>query len=206
MSNPEDNAGSTSTTSTIPDEVEERVTKWPTVIGVISLIYALGGLLCQLFIGGWTFFSHVIPEQFRGGMTFPPIMKAIGAVQLVILLVLGIIMLTGAVALLRRQRKGVARLKVWAVARIVMIALGVVISVLTAQAQIQMQRDALEWQRDFFKEHNISQEVPDLTDQQIWKRILISLAVISAIWSAYPLFLGLYLSSRKVSNQVEQWP
>ena len=185
---------------------EERVSSWPTVIGVLSMIYAIAGMLCQLTINGYMFVNDSIPEQFRGGMTFPPVMKVMGAASCVVLLVLGVLLLTGSVALMRRRRAGVKRLKAWVVSRLIMIAIGVLLSVLTARPQIQMQKDSMEWQRQFFKEHQISQEVPNLTDEQIWHRILMGLGIFTVLASAYPVFLGFYLSRKKIVAETEQWP
>lgn len=185
---------------------EEIVSTWPTVIGVISIIVAISGMLCQLTINGWMFVSESIPEQFRGGMTFPPVMKLMGAAQCVVLLGLGVLLLMGAVALLRRRRVGVKRLKAWAISRLVMIVIGVVLSLLTAPAQIQMQKEALEWQREFFKEHQVKQEVPNLTDREIWFRILIGLGIFTVLTSAYPVFLGFYLSRPSVISEIQNWP
>ena len=76
---------------------EEAVTKWPKVIGVVSLFYAIGGLLCQvgavamIFLMGW--FASL------GGfkLELPLSVKLIGVGLAVLSFCVGLLMVVGAV-------------------------------------------------------------------------------------------------------------
>jgi hypothetical protein len=186
-------------------EPEPDPAKWPVVIGVVSLIYALGGLLCQVGVCAFMALGAKLPEEFRGGMNVPPSVRAVGMSQAAVTFIVGFVLLVGAIHLLRRSRKAVALLRAWAVARLVLILIGVVITILTAPAQIQMQRDAVEWQKRYFKEHNINRPVPEYTDQELWRRTMINAGVISGVLAIYPVFLGFYLSRKTINEQVERW-
>lgn len=186
-------------------EAEPQPSRWPTVIGVISLIYALGGLLCQTSLGAWVILGDRLPEVWRAGMTLPPALKVMAMIQAFLGLIVGTILLVGAVNLLRRRRSGVKMLKTWAFARVLLVLLSAVITVLNAPANIQMQHESVEWTKRYFKENNVSRPVPEYTDQELWRRTMIGLAVQSVLLSAFPVFVGSYLSRKKIDAAVSQW-
>ena len=61
--------------SSILQESEEKPSKWPTVIGVISVIYALGGLLCMAGYAVSTLFTEALMRMGGMTMTVPPVIK-----------------------------------------------------------------------------------------------------------------------------------
>lgn len=185
---------------------ETPSSRWPTVIGIVSLVYALGGMLCALGIGVSSFFMEAMMAM--GGMKVftPAIIKINGMVSAVLLLVAGVVMLSGSIGTLRRKRGGPKLLRVWAVLRIVLLLVGVVATVLTAPAQIQFQRSVLEEQARRMKEAGRSMNTAELTDDDIWRRTIIQVGIFSGVWAVYPMFLGFYLSRRKITEEVASWP
>ncbi|UCD76345.1 MAG: hypothetical protein JSV91_05355 [Phycisphaerales bacterium] len=180
-------------------------TKWPKVIGVISLIYAIIGLSCMSLSSVFMAVLPLIPPIFRGGVEMPPFIRFTGLAQSVLLVIVGIIMLTGAVGLLRRRQSAVAKLKLWAVLRLVLIVLSIVIFVLTTPAQIQMARDQLEFRNDLLREQGQTDRIISRTDEQLWRSTAIRTGIMTGLQAIYPFFLGFYLSRKKVTDEIAEW-
>src|SRR5437867_790732 len=83
-----------------PLDTDETVSSWPTTIGVVSLIYALGGLLCAVGIAGSTFFMESLMKLGGMDVTTPPLIKINGVISAILMVIAGCIMLTGAVKLM----------------------------------------------------------------------------------------------------------
>ncbi len=184
---------------------DEPQTKWPQVIGVISLIYAIGGLLCNTFNGVWLGVADMIPEMFRGGVEIPPIVRIAGIVQAVLTLGVGILMVMGSVSLLRRRRAGPGLLKKWVLLRMALLLLAVVAMVLTGPAQTQMHRSILEFQNDMFREADMTDRIVEKTDEELWQKAMLQGGIAAGLFAIYPVFLGLWLSRKKITAEVEQW-
>ncbi len=184
---------------------DEPQTKWPKVIGVISLIYAIGGLLCNTFNGVWLGVADMIPEMFRGGVEIPPIVRIAGIVQAVLTLGVGILMVMGSVSLLRRRRAGPGLLKKWVLLRMALLLLAVVAMVLTGPAQTQMHRSILEFQNDMFREADMTDRIVEKTDEELWQKAMLQGGIAAGLFAIYPVFLGLWLSRKKITAEVEQW-
>ena len=181
--------------------LDDEETKWPKVIGVISLIYAIFGLLCQSGYVIVTAFADQFMRLASIDVATPVALKATGIVLAVGGIALAILMLVGAIKLLRRQRSGVSLLKKWAVMRIVLILVGVIAGVLMAPAQVDMQQQVLEAQRDRLPPG----QIPDRTDDQVWRGMMIQMGVFSALFAAYPVFLGFWISRKKITADVDRW-
>jgi len=187
-----------------PYLVEEPLTKWPRVIGIISLCYAILGLLCGLSYGASGFLSEYFMRIARMSVTMPPTMKVMALVSALIMLSLGILMLTGSVGLLRRRRSGVVFLKRWALLRVVFAVIGLVLAVLTAPVVIQFNKDVEAQQIKMFEEAGRTDAKPK-SDEQHWFQHMVGTGVATVLIMAYPVFLGFYLSRRKVTEEVQNW-
>ena len=138
------------------DAMEERLpaepARWPKVIGVMSLVYAILGVLCT---GSWVSMAFLSGYFMKlGGMDVevPASIKAQAVFGGVIGLALGIMLLAGAVGTLRRRPSGVAWLKRWAILRLVMLIVGFGMTVVLASSQVRFQRDMLEAQNEKLRE------------------------------------------------------
>ncbi len=189
------------------DYPEPPRTRWPKVIGIISLIYAICGMLCQTTFALWLLFlmPMIMGMMQADEVTVPLVLKLIGIPQALLLLVLGIVLLLGSVKLLRRNRSGVGMLKQWAMWRVVLLVIGAGASIATLPAQIDMQTQMLEAQKEAAEDAGrpFPAAIPDY--DTAWRRGVIGLGVFSGILAAYPVFLSFYLSRSKISDEVEQW-
>lgn len=184
----------------------EDTSKWPRVIGLISLFYALGGMLCSIAMSVWTAFIGTFMASLMDvevGLPTPVKVAylALGAANLI----LGVMMLVGAVALLRRRRSGVTLLLRWAVLRMGLLLIGAVVNVLTVPSQIELQKTMMAAGNEQ-RVVNDMEPAPIPSDAELHRNMIIQTAVVTGLFAVYPMFLGFYLSRRKVRAQIEHWP
>src|SRR4051812_44072941 len=127
-----------------PLEMDQPTRSWPKTIGIISLIYALCGMLCGIGLSVSSIAMEAIMKLGGMDVSTPSIFKLNGMVTGVMIFGLGILMLTGAIKVLRRNRSGPKLLRIWSVLRVALILISVIATVLTAPAQIQFQRSVNE--------------------------------------------------------------
>ena len=72
-------------------------------------------------------------------------------------------------------------------------------------AQIQMQRSMLDYRNDAFREADMTSRIVDKTDDELWRSVIIQGGIGVGIISIYPVFLGFWLSRKKITAEVEQW-
>ncbi len=114
-------------------------------------------------------------------------------------------MFVGAVNLLRRRRSGPSLLRVWSVIRLVLIVVGLGTAIVLAPAQVELQRSLLEQQNDRLREAGMESRVKEKTDDELRQAAIRNGVIASGVFAAYPFFLGLWLSRRKVTEEVQHW-
>lgn len=184
---------------------EEALTKWPKVIGVVSLIYAIGGMLCQVGAGAMTFLGGWLASLGGFKLDLPLSVKLIGAGLAVLTFCVGLLMLVGAVHLLRRRRAGPSLLKKWVVLRLVLILLGIVATIANAPAQVQIQRSMIEYQNDMLRQAGRTDRIVEKTDEELWQSAIRQAIIASGVFAVYPVFLGVWLSRKKITAEVQRW-
>jgi hypothetical protein len=184
---------------------EATPTKWPKVIGVISLVYALGGLLCQVTGFAWLLLSDWLMRMGGMDLELPPVIRIVGAASTVLGFCLGVVLLFGALNLLRRRRKGVKLHKTWAMLRIVLLVVGLGAGMVMLPAQIEFQRAALEANNKRMREAGRSDLVQEFDRETVWRQSVISTGVMNGLVAVYPVFIVFYLSRKKIDQEIEQW-
>ena len=188
-----------------PDLDETPPTTWPKTVGTISIVYASLGLLCQSTMNAGGMFSQFFLKMGGIDIQVPMMMKVISGVTMVVMWILGIILIVGGVKLTRRRRTAMGLLKTWVVLRILVVIVAVVSTVVFLPVNMQLQEEILEATNKKLREGGQSDKVQEFDEEKAWRNAVIGTAVASAVFSAYPLFLGLYLSRRKIGAEVEQW-
>ncbi len=188
-----------------PDLDETPPTSWPRTVGTISIVYGALGLLCQSAMNAGAMFSEFFLKMGGMDVEFPMLFKVLSGITMVVMWVLGIILIVGGVKLIRRRRVAVGLLKTWVVLRILVMIAGVVSAVVFLPLNMQLQEQILEATNKQAREGGRSDQVREFDEDSAWRTTVIWTAVASAAFSAYPLFLGLYLSRRKIVAEVEQW-
>ena len=193
-------------TGAVEERLDAPATKWPTIIGVFSLLYAIGGLGCQAFFGFVSvFFGEFMANLGGSDAELPMISKIIGGASAVILLVIGVMMLIGSINLMRRRRSGVALLRRWVVMRLLLVLVFFTITVLTAPLQMNFQRQMVEFGNDQWIDAGRPDLVQEFDDAALWKRTMYSTAGMFAAVSVYPVLLGLYIGRRKIDEEIRAW-
>lgn len=186
-------------------EVEPAATRWPTAIGVISIIYALGGMLCQVGAAVSSLASSWLMKLGGMDVTVPAVLKVIGSVTAVVMFFVGLMLLIGGIRVLRRRASGIPLLRRWAVVRIVLLLIGVVVGIVLMPAQLDMQRSIQEATNERLREAGAADRVTEFDEDKTWRNLVITTGVTAAVASIYPLFLAFYLSPGKIADEVQHW-
>ena len=189
----------------LPD-AEPPATKWPIRLGIFSLIYAAGGLLCQIGVITTTLLTErllamagMTDVQVPAATRYPTVATALLA------MLLGLVLLIGAINLLRRRRSSISQLKAWALLRMLMVLLGVVVGIATLPANMEFQRQIQELNNQRAREGGRPDFVKEFDEQKQWYQSAVAMAVMSIGFSIYPMFLGFYLTRRSVREEVSHW-
>ncbi len=186
---------------------DDQPTKWPKVIGVISLLYALGGMLLQIVGVAMLYLMKWLTRLggFELDVEIPALLKALQIGLATLTFGVGIMMFVGAVNLLRRRRSGLSLLRAWSVIRLVLIVVGLGTAIVLAPAQVELQRSVLEQQNDRLREAGMESRVEEKTDDELRQAALRGGVIVLGVTAVYPFFLGLWLSRRKVTEEVQHW-
>ena len=183
---------------------------WPGVIGWISVIYAIAGMLCGGLGQLWAMVGFSWQLSMMGiddvDLSLPPMVRFLQIVSLIVLLSLGIYMAMGSIALIRRQAVGLVRLRRWAVLRLVWCVLGFVLALLvlpTTVDQSMLVQEAINEQMQQANPNAPQGFSPD-RDMQ-WMMSLVGVIIGTGIAAVYPVFIGVYLSSSSKKSESETW-
>lgn len=185
------------------DFVQEST--WPKTIGIFSIIYALLGLTCGLFAVGAPWLVEFSTRLGGIEMTFPPLLKIMAVVSGAIMFILGLMLFFGGIRLLRRKPTGISLLKKWVIARVVFLMISFTASVLTAPTQVDFQRQANDIRNEAVVKGNRPDMVLEFDEDSTWRLLMIQSAVMTSLIAIYPLFLGFYISRKKISDEVNTW-
>lgn len=179
------------------------VTIWPKVIGIISICYAVSGMTCASLGTAWGMVATSFIPGFEWEM--PPAMTAMMVGGLVSSLLLGIYMLMGAIALLRRRRSGPTRLSRWAILRVLVLVLWLAGSVATLNHNVAMQLAIQDATNQMILDADPNATLQTRTEEEISKTQMISTVVITGIIAIYPTFIVMFLGRRKIKDEVDAW-
>lgn len=184
--------------------------RWPQVVGTISVVYAIIGLLCQSLFLVQTLASDWIMRKFVGNVDLPKMPASMFLPQVVAVIfgtVLGIILLMGGLSVLKRRAKGVKLVRLWAVLRLVLLVFGIGLAIFTAPASIAYQREVQEKVMEAQQERSGGRApaMPQMDEKTQMKLAMVMIAVISAIQAVYPVFAGVFLSRASVAEEVARW-
>jgi hypothetical protein len=184
--------------------------RWPLVVGTISILYSVLGLvwlligLAGIFLGPW------LQSTMMGidPVAVPTALVIGQTVIILICLVLGVMLLVGGILTCKRRRRGPRLISIWAVGRLVMILLGIGFSFLTLDLNVQYQLHLGEGVKEFMEDRGMTTEqiqnaVP--TEEVLRSRILVWPLVFFAMTAVCPIALGLVLSGRGIRADYQSW-
>jgi len=180
---------------------------WPTVIGIIGIVFGGLGVLqygCQTIITPFTTAMMRIPAQVAPPGQKPPIetdelvnsMQAQMPITMTVALlafVLSIWLLTVSISLLNRRPKSPRRLKQWSLCKIAHVAFSSFAAYMMVQAQMGVVQSGMGTSTPF----------PFAGFGTIMGIVVVVFSFV--FYAAYPIFLLIWFSSNKVCAEIASW-
>lgn len=184
----------------------EDTSKWPKVIGIFSLFYAILGMFCGLATTTWALAgTAMLAGLMDADISMPMSLKIFYLTAAALGLILSIMLLTAAVGLLRRKSSGVRRHLRWALWRMLLILAASIAGLVTAPSNVQLEKAMAEAGNRMAEEQDAPTR-PIPSDEALFRKTIIQTAIGSGVQIIYPLFIGFYLSRRKIRGQIAHWP
>jgi hypothetical protein len=181
--------------------------RWHLIVGVIGLIYAILGMGMYLIGGVWMAFM----PQFMSAMGFkdlPPMPNAILVIgSMVVTFLIGFALLFGSIALLRRSQRCLPLLQFWVVARLILIVVGLIAGFLTMPAQVKYAKQVDDAVRAGLEDRQAgsSKGMPPFDEERQAMMSRYGLIGSSVVAIAFPLFVGLLMTSKRKRADIESW-
>ncbi|VAX38817.1 hypothetical protein MNBD_PLANCTO03-2166 [hydrothermal vent metagenome] len=176
---------------------------WPTVIGVLSIIFGglgvVGAGCGAIVMLAFPALINLMPEgpereelekSIGQGLHYVPLQIGSQLIEFV----LAVILIVGGVQLLKRSRGAVKSLTVFAIGDLISNTLVLILGIMTAQAQAKMMAENPEMQQVPQGAQGMMEALGVIGAVVTW--------VLSAIW---PIFLLLWFRRAKIRASVESW-
>lgn len=191
-----------------PDGAESaRGFRWHLIVGGLGLVYGVAGILMHgLTIVGLLLWKPLMGMAGLGEVSMPQALYLHGLFQSGLLLLLGVVLVIGSSLLLLRRPRGAALLRFWAGTRLLMVVVGVVLGIVFMRPQIDFQVDMAERQRDLIAERGGDPSaVPVPNRDSMERQVRWTTAGMSIVLAAFPLFVGIVLTSRRKRDEIAEW-
>ncbi|MEY3141651.1 MAG: hypothetical protein RLY21_144 [Planctomycetota bacterium] len=191
------------------EDLQARRARWRMVFCSLSLFVAVMGVLMQGMGAAMVLFGHRIWATSGIALPEPPSILAWAAiVQFVVLSLLGVLLLTGATMLIRRNPTGRTLVLGWAVARLVMAMIGIGIGLMTIKPQVEWQTEIIVAVRESMRAQPGVNEgsLPPLPERgQAEATALRSLGVATLFFVSWPFVMAIVLTRPFVKEEIEEW-
>lgn len=191
------------------DDLEARTVRWPTVLGVISMVYGILALIGN-GCGAGSPFATPFFLQMSGmdaeKITMSPALVWVQVGSGVIGMVIAVVLLAGSISLLRRSNRSLRILKTWVALAIITTIIGIGLGFVFLDANVQYQLDIQDATQAMIKDRggNVSQ-FPAKTAEEIKSQSRIMLAAFGLLPMIYPVILGFLITSKSRSEQATNW-
>ena len=179
----------------------------PRITGSLILIHAISGLCC----GALGLFQALQPDAFVGlsfpeyeGPDVPQVIKVVGIVSMAPLPLVVILEAMAGIGLITASRKAVARLRWWALLRALLAALGLLLGVLTKEANVEFQLEMYE----AMTVAGIPDEFLPKSVEEVEQGFKIGLLVGLLLGLAAPIGVGLWLMGgrgARLQERLDKW-
>ncbi len=195
-----------------PDDLAGHQASWPTVVGIISIIYSLFGFLGNGCSSGMVWMSGVTLSLIGIDGTdveFPLWLKVVQTVMGVFGIGLAILLMV-AIGLMRRKAAALGQLKVWAVLAIVSTLIGIGIGFAAIQPNVEFQMAMQDAILDKVRKDGGDPDDPRFADlrkdeETMRRESIRNLAIVGVVPIIYPAIIGFLVTSRTRQEQVESW-
>ena len=199
-----------------PDDLESRQASWPTVVGIVAIVYAVIAIFSNtcgtlfLFLG--SYFMRLGGIDMDEGMGLPDWLLGINLALGFFGFCLGLVLLVGGFGLIRRKASSLGWLKTWSVLAIISSILGLVIAFVAIEPNLDLQLRIQEATAEMIKEADpkngaavIENSGLDKSREEIRSDSIRNIAIFGGAPFIAPLVLGFFLSSRKRVEQADRW-
>lgn len=179
----------------------------PRITGSLILIHAISGLCC----GALGLFQTLQPDAFVGlsvpeyeGPAVPQVIKVVGIVAMAPLPLVVILEAIAGIGLITASRKAVARLRWWAILRAFLAGLGLLLGVLTKEANVEFQLEMYE----AMTVAGVPDEFLPKSVEEVEQGFKIGLLVVLLLGLAAPIGVGLWLMGgrgARLQERLDQW-
>lgn len=194
-------------TTEAPPAALEGGPRWHVIVGVLGLLYGLGGVLLHLgFLASVLFWKTMMSMAGLGDIEMPRVLVWSGLAQSAVLLVLGVMLAVGSAMLLARRPVGASIMRFWAGARLAMVLVGLVVGVVLTQPQLDFQLEMAERQRSLILERGGDPSLVPTPDRaQAERQVRWTTGGMALVVAAFPLFVGVLLTNRRKREEIEAW-
>lgn len=197
-------------------ELDVRQASWPTVLGFVSIIYAIIAFFTNVVSMAAPFLAPVglrmAGVEMDSDMGLPGWMLILTLIFGVVGVLLAILLVVGAIGLIRRSASGVALIKLWSLLAVSTAVLAIVFGFLSIDQNTDMQLEIQSAFQDLIREQNpgdpeeaIRNAGLDQDEESIKKASIRNLAVIGTMPLVYPLLLGVFLTGKGREQEVGAW-
>jgi hypothetical protein len=191
-----------------PDEGGRRRSNWPLIFGGISLVVGVFGLCMQSLMLFSVFFNSVMMGAMGMETTPPPeVVKWAAGVQSIIMLPLGIVLIAGSAMLMLRKPLGAKLVRIWAVGRLAMVVIGLVVGIAIMRPQAQWSVTLTAEMRDELRKKGMKEEqLPPLLDEEkAMSDGIRNVAIFSIAFAIWPFAMAWVLSRPNSKADIESW-
>jgi hypothetical protein len=192
-----------------PDDLEAKRVRWPTVIGVISMIYAGFALIANGCGGASPFAMPFILRMSgldMGDFQMAPWLLWVTVGSGAIGMIMAIVLCAGGISLLRRRRSALTVLKAWVSITVVLSILGLGIGFLAIEPNVQMQMEIQDATAKLVKERGgNAANMPQKTADEMRSQSKIMLPIVGLLPIIYPVIVGFLITSRTRLEDAEAW-
>jgi len=169
---------------------------WPTIIGIIAIVFGAGGMLGALLGSASMIFGELLtmpgifgqPAMPEGGW------RLLFAALLAVSFFVALMLLFGGIYLNYRLKRGARLCKVWAVTKVILVVISTVLGFVNAPATM---REAMAAQPG---------GSPPFGDAFIYAMMGVGICF-GLVWGwALPVFMLIWFSRKKIKAEVAEWP
>ncbi|MDZ4753367.1 MAG: hypothetical protein SGJ11_02595 [Phycisphaerae bacterium] len=180
--------------------------RWHIVVGVLGLLYGVGGMLLWLFMAASAIlWKPMMKLAGVGDVEPPPGMLPMGALALGLVIVGGLLVIGSAMVLAQRPR-GLTLLRAWAFSRLVLVAIGLALGIATMAGQVDFEIRFNEAMRDKVRaDGGDASRIPDVDRESAEQKARYMTLGFAVVLSAFPIFIAILTTSRRKIEEVETW-
>ena len=181
--------------------------KWPTVIGVLCLIYAAIGFLANTCNGLWPWMQGpILSMAGLKDVAFPSGLGVMSMATGVVGFALAIVLVVAGLGVLRRRTNSFRLLRIWVIIKIAESVIGLGLGLMFMDAQVEYQTSIQDATRELILERGgDASAVPEKSADAIRRSSMMSLVFVGPLVLVFPVVIGLLATKKSWREDVDGW-